>query len=220
MGNSVSSAMARVRSMPESCLRRSPVKPARTRRQPRLRDGVDAAQSTAVRQRRAPGDANNNQVDDPGRLPAERGAPELRERLRPRLSDAPPDQRIRVGRRAGVQRQDQEARQHARAAARGHASGEREDAASHYRLEERHRGLRLGHGAAASLYCLALRCVELALRRRDGIAARAQGCYQEQLQHDEWVRWLQMTGAAMQCGGTVAFAAQRCLQGNARTGEF
>ena len=43
MGNSVSSAMARVRSMPESCLRRSPVKPARTRRQPHPRDGVDAA---------------------------------------------------------------------------------------------------------------------------------------------------------------------------------
>ena len=90
------------------------------------------------------------------------------------LSDAPPDQRIRVGRRAGVQRQDQEARQDPRAAAGGHSRGEREDAAADDGLEERDRGLRLGHGAAAAVHGFG--CVELALRRRDGIAARAQGC--------------------------------------------
>ena len=40
----------------------------------------EVARETTVRQRRAAGDADDNQVDDPRRLLAKRRAPELRER--------------------------------------------------------------------------------------------------------------------------------------------
>ena len=100
MGNSVSSAMARVRSMPERG--RSPVKPrdasatASARRRGRRK-------RTAVRQRRAPGDADDNQINNQDvSLPKRRS--EL-ERLA-RLSELRPTT-VRVGRRAGVQRENQ-----------------------------------------------------------------------------------------------------------------